>query len=371
MSERMIELRRAQMSQSPGKGNLHHTPLATGVVAGNHSQQQTPQQAAAAQSLSEDAQIQRFIHRLQRRDDSHPTSDSFSGPTVPTALSRRVLQRQGVGYLDDTVASAISASADRFLATILQQAIVCRDQRLNGAEMARNAARQRKRHIQHYNADRDDRKRRRGELEEAREKKQLKLIAAAETANKQHHSSSADATPKSPEEKKKKKKKKVDPVETAGATNGVTPSNETVDLDEDDDDESYDSIDEEEEYYQEKIGDVRVPLKGDDEEEDDTLLLRDLVRPLEAWDFHLTGKEALEDHDSDSDEEDLEGEDEEKVENSAPTESGDGGSEFGLDFDGMDGAKGEGTNGDDGGGGAGDVEAKKKAETPAAPKASS
>eukprot|EP00934_Nitzschia_sp_Nitz4_P002563 Nitzschia sp. Nitz4//scaffold17_size182527//13412//14443//NITZ4_001828-RA/size182527-processed-gene-0.2-mRNA-1//1//CDS//3329539262//2553//frame0 len=342
MSERMIELRRAKMSQSPGKGNLQNPHAST-----MNSQVQTPQQQASTQVLSEDAHLQRFIHRLQHRDDSFPLSDSQStGPTVPTALSRRALQRQGVGYLDDTVASAISASADRFLATILQQAVVCRDQRLKGAEMTRAAAKHRKRHIQEHQADTDDRKRRRDQLEQAREQSHLKAIAAADAMKK------SSGSAKKPDDKKKKKKKVE--IETPDKPGDSTKA--AIDLAEESD-ESYDSIDEEEEYYQEKLGDVRLP-KGEDDEEDDTLLLRDLVKPLEAWDFSLTGKEALEDEDSDSDDESHEREEEEKAEASGAADADDLGNDDDMD---MDAAKSD-TKSEDG-----DAESKKEAASPTKP----
>lgn len=363
MSEEMIQRQRTKLGLPPngsspsasmpsgggarslGKGNLMlRSPHMKG--SGEAPVPQTPQELAAAETLSEDAQIQRFIHRLQRRDDSHPMADASSGPTVPTALSRRMLQRQGVGYLDDTVASTISASADRFLATVLQQAKACRDQRLEGAEMAREAARHRKRHIQHYAEDADDRKRRRGELDDAREKVQLKIIATAEALKKGGGSKDSD-------DKKKKKKKKA-PTSSANAaedskeaTNGdKSVADDPKDLD-DDDEESYDSIDEEEDYYQEKLGDVpRAPLKGDEEEEDDTLRMKDLVRPLEAWDFHLTGKEALETLESESLDENGEVEDDEKGDRAASTTEENGNNE-GLSADGEEGSKNEHKTGDE------------------------
>lgn len=315
----MIELQRAKLgltpagtspsapihstAKSPGKGNLQ-IPQAQSIPV-----PQTPQEAAAAEVLAEDAQLQRFIHRMQRRDDSNPMADSSTGPTVPTALSRRMLNKQGVGYLDQTVGAVISASADRFLATVLQQAVACRDHRLKGAEMAKQAGRQRKRHIHLYEADMDDRKRRRQELEDSEERSHLKLIATAE-ALKKGGGSSKDSI-----DKKKKKKKK--PEEASTAVNGDNSGDKKTDP-EDGNDESYDSIDEEEDYYQSKLGDSQEPLDQDEEdEEDDTLLLKDLVRPLEAWDFHLTGKESLETYGSEGDDEEGLEDDDEKDENSS------------------------------------------------------
>jgi hypothetical protein len=339
MSERMIELQRAKLgiptAGTPPSAPIHNSSRASTPAQqspGAGTPQKTPQQLASAAVLSEDTQKKRFLHRLQRRNDSHPTAGSTSAPTVPTALSRRILHRQGVGYLDDTVAATISASADRFLATVFQQALACRDQRLKGAEMAREAARHRKRHMQHYEADMDDRKRRKEGREQAQEHKHLKAIAAAEALKKGGGSGKAS-------DDKKSKKKKKKPEDEEPMANGVKPTK----VDDDDfDDESYDSIDEEEEYYQERLGggEVKGRLKGDDEEDDDTLLLRDLVHPLEAWDVRLTGKEALVPTEPDSDVEDGVDDIDEQAENSASPHQEENGNEEGLSFD-FDGENGE------------------------------
>ena len=307
MSERMIELHRQKLGLPPAASAA------------------TPINNAATELQDEEHQMQRFLHRLQRRDDSHPavasavenpnmatSAAATGGPTVPTALARRMLQRQGVGYLDDTVAAITSASADRFLATVLQQAVACRDRRLEGAELAREAARQRKKHLQQYQADTDDRKRRKLERDAAHEKSLLTTIATAEALKKGGSSSAAAAAAaaaknEADDKKKKTKKKKVmitDKSEDgAAATNGkksggASPKDDGGGSDE----EMYDSVDEEEEYYQEQLGDAVTGITGDDEEDDDVLILRDLVRPLEAWKFHVTGKLGLEIRDNDADE---------------------------------------------------------------------
>jgi hypothetical protein len=295
----MIELQRARLLGAKG-GNNGGTPVATPTQNGSQSNRivmpgqspgtlpaaqahQTPQQSAAAAVRLEDMQMQRFFHRLQARDDARP--DASSGPTVPTALSRRILQKQGVGYLDDTVAAVVSASADRFLATVLHQAAACRDQRLKGAELAQEAARHRKRHMQHYEADSDDRQRRKEEKEKKREKGNLAAVEAAEVLTK---SGKTPAKEGEPTASKSKKKKKV--VVDDNGTNG----NKRKSHPEEDDDDSYDSVDEEEDYYRNYYGDDNVnDGKDDEDEDDDTLILRDIARPLEAWDFHLTGKEGM------------------------------------------------------------------------------
>jgi hypothetical protein len=312
----MIELQRARLLGAKGKnllgakGKNGGTPVSTPAQNGSQPNRiiipglspgalpvaqahQTPQQAAAAAVRLEDMQMQRFFHRLQARDDTRP--DASSGPTVPTALSRRILQKQGVGYLDDTVAAVVSASADRFLATVLHQAAACRDQRLKGAELAQEAARHRKRHMQHYEADSDDRQRRKEEKEKKRQKANLVAVEAAEVLTK---SGKTPAKEGDPTANKSKKKKKV--VVEDNLTNGRKPKPHP----EDDDDDSYDSVDEEEDYYRNYYGDDNGNDGKDDEEEDDeTLILRDIARPLEAWDFHLTGKEGMYHRPEDSEDE--------------------------------------------------------------------
>jgi hypothetical protein len=337
----MIELQRAKLlgqTPPPAQSPSVQSPSSTQSSRpgpqhqqANSIETQTPEEAALAQVLSEDTQMQRFIHRLQRRNDSHPIADSISGPTVPAALSRRMLHRQGVGYLDDTVAAAISASADRFLATVLQQGLACRDQRLKGSEMAKEAARHKKRHMQHYKADTDDRKRRKEEAEMNREKHHLKAIAKAESLKKGSKSSV---------DRKKKKAKKPEEA------NGVANSNSN----QDDDDESYDSIDEEEEYYQERndhLPDSRGIFNEEEDEEDDTLMLRDLVRPLEAWRFNLTGKEALEPYRAESEVESGGDEDEEKFDGASQQTDVNENDENVLFASMVDNGKTEGKQGDD------------------------
>lgn len=322
----MIELQRAKLGLPPA-GNtpsMNNSQSASGknnssTNNASSAKQPSPTEVAKASLLSEDAQMERFINRLQRRDRKmmsthhHHHSNSLpssSGPTVPSNLSRRMLQRQGVGYLDETVASVVSASADRFLATVLQQSIACRDQRLKGAAMTREAAKQRKRHMEDYEADNDDRKRRKDSIIKAREDIAKITIEAAEAIKRGGNTSSVKVTASSATTKKKKGSRKVVTTSAPSGPREVDPAMEALAREESE--EEYDSIDEEEEYYQENVVDVtreRISLKKtggnedeeddedeeeEDDEDDETLLLRDIVRPLEAWNFHLNGKEAIE-----------------------------------------------------------------------------
>ena len=309
----MIELHRARLLAA-GKGSKTGTAGASSGINSqlqNGSQQQslvpvqatpqTPQQHAVATMQNEDLQLKRFLQRLQHeRDDSQPGEASI-GPTVPTALSRRMLHRQGAGYYDGTVAAISSAAADRFLATILQQAVACRDQRLKGAELTRQAARKRKRHRRQYQESVDDRRRRKEEKAAYREQVNLAAIAAADalqhksTANKsgindtnKAEEGGATTSTISPPKAKKKKKTADAPV-----LNGY--KKRPSDLS--DDEASYDSIDEEEEYYEQYYNDDDVDDDNDssddgekDEDDDETMILRDIKRPLEAWDYHMNGK---------------------------------------------------------------------------------
>jgi hypothetical protein len=290
MSERMIELQRAKLGLPAmvQPGSTAPAPSSAAVAVARPSSvpivQPTPQQLAASALLTEDGQLKNFLQRLQTRDESNPKTTS--GPTVPTALSRRLLQKQGVGYLDETVAAITSAAADQFLATVLQQAIACRDRRLKGAEQMRDEARQRRKHRMEYKEDADERKRRKLAQADSRTKANLAAVAAAKDLNagsKASEAAAAAAAAEADVNKAKKTKKKKSETE-----NGAKKKEE-------DDESSEDSLDEEEEYYESFYNgeDEEVYEDDEDEELDTILLLRDLERPLEAWDFKLTGKLGL------------------------------------------------------------------------------
>merc|ERR1719464_1833970 len=108
----MIKLQRAKLGLppagvTPSMNSLKSTMSAKNSSAYNIStaKQSTPAEVATASLSSEDAQIERFINRLERRDRKirntnqhhhHHHTDSLllnNGPTVPTALPRRMLQR--------------------------------------------------------------------------------------------------------------------------------------------------------------------------------------------------------------------------------------------------------------------------------------
>lgn len=316
MSERMIELQRARLLAA-GKGSRAHGGAngSSGATTPPPTRQ-TPQQAAAAAMLSEDQQIDIFAQRLHQRDDSR--ADASMAPTVPTALSRRILHRQGVGYLDGTVGAVVSAAADRFLATVLQQALACRNERLKGAELSRGAARTRQRHWEQYEADVEYRRKRKAD-QQARDREVCAQAIKAAEGLKKFPPASKETEESSTPSKKKKKKSDDGGGGAAGANAaaaGANTSSSRLKLtDENDEEASVNSLDEEEAYHRDYFGEVVMTKKKkvDDEEDDDMMILRDLSRPLEAWGFHVTGKHGMQpvDRTVDSEAESDEEEDEE------------------------------------------------------------
>ena len=284
MSERMVELQRARLGLPPptSTGTAHavqSAPLRQASSAAAQSsalQRQSSLQVAAAATLqNEDEKLERFLRRLQQQRDG--------GPTVPTSLARRMLHRQGVGYLDETVAMLTAAAADRFLATVLQQAVVCRDRRVSGQVLSKEESEKRRKHVALYMQDSDYRKRRK--LERTSQKLQANAAAVAAAKELSHRASAADSKANAA---KKKNLKRSETVEEEA--NGTKTMEEAIGDDEFLDD---DSLDEEEHYYNEYYGELPEEDDEEDSEEDFTLLLRDLERPLEAWHFKLTGKVGL------------------------------------------------------------------------------
>jgi hypothetical protein len=329
----MIE-RHRQRLLAAGKGSRNLAATNGHSTTGpSQSTKQTPEEAAAAAVLTEDQLLERFVQQLHDRDDNRV--DSIGAPTVPTSLSRRILNRQGVGYIDGTVGAVVSAAADRFLATVLQQGLACRDERLKGAELIRGAEETRQAHREQYEADVEFRRKRKLEIEEKNKQICHNAIKAAETLKKfppppaNAAASSTATTASGDTASTKKKKKKVDNAATAGPPSKLKLK--------EDDESSVNSIDEEEAYHMEYFGDIAPVKKDKDDEDDDMLILRDLARPLEAWDFHVLGKEGLRAIDRADDSEDEESDDEkEEEEDGAPDSDED---EDDDDADEMDGKR--------------------------------
>lgn len=304
----MIELQRARLLAAKGSKSgaspstssqqiVQTTSSARTALSGRPTSAvrgTSAQQLAATSALSDDAEMSLFFEMLQNdRDDNR--ADSSSGPTVPTALSRRMLQRQGVGYLDSTVAVLASAMSDRFLATMIQQSIVCRDHRLKGSEFARETERYRKRHQRLYRESVNGRVQRKITKLQKREMSNLAIVQVAETV-KSKVALSKDASRDGDINSKSKKKKKT----TSFSEPSVPPSNailhSSIRENDSDDAASFDSIDEEEDYYVRCYSDANMIdscTEDEEDEEEEMIILRDFERSLEVWNFSVSGKKGV------------------------------------------------------------------------------
>jgi hypothetical protein len=114
-----------------------------------------------------------------------------------------------------------------------------------------------------------------------------------------------------------------------------------------------------------KLGDIQDRQKGDDEEGDDTLLLKDLVRPSRGGTFTLHTKgRAVDDQDEELTEDDGDAEDEEGMDNPA-SQTAENGNEDGMSMTGSESQKSDGKSGEDG-----DAEAKRKSSSSPQPNTS-
>lgn len=235
------------------KSNNSPVPPATNLTTTSHERR------TIIKLLAKDRKICRFLHKLKK-----------TKPTVPPSLTRRILHKQGVGYADPLVSTIVSSAADRFLATVLSQALVCRDLRFKGESMARKRRREIIRSQRRRMAERKCKEAKRQKLE-----KEVEEFAKGS--------------------KNKKENKKISSELGAALENGgIEAQFET------------DSVDEEEDYYEDVHGKIPESELGniqnyeedesdeddlEDEDDDrDILQFRDLVRPLEAWGFSLVGK---------------------------------------------------------------------------------
>jgi len=217
-------------------------------------------------------------------------------PTTPSNLSRRILHKSSVGYLDQSVPLLLSAMSDRFLATVLVQGMACRDRRLEGRKALRKERRRRERHRRKVLRERRGRERRYNEETAKRRLKAEGAVKEGERLKEQLGQSRKKGLPMLPPRETKgtmflggekegeaarqfrKQAKDVDDEEDY--YNSYYGGNDNEEGEGSDDDYVNDSEEEEEE-------------SDDDEEPDATqydLKLRDLIRPLGAWGFDLTGK---------------------------------------------------------------------------------
>ena len=181
-------------------------------------------------------------------------------PTTPHNLSRRILHKSSVGYLDESVPLLTSALSDRFMATVLIQAMVCRDRRIEGYKAT---LRQRKRRLRHRRRVLQERALRMGD-DNGKLMKKIKMKGGEDyekmvedvDAEEEYYDSYFG-------------KDEDNNGEEDGRGNKGGEGYNSEDDDEDDDDVSDDELIDESQY---------------------DLKLRDLVRPLSAWGFDLTGK---------------------------------------------------------------------------------
>ena len=236
-------------------------------------------------------------------------------PTTPSNLSRRILHRSGVGYIDESVPLLLSSMADRFIATVLVQGMACRERRIEGYDALLRDRRKRRRHRGRVLRERRERERRfQNEVKERRMRAE-------------------DAVAESDElERQMNQNKKGAVTSSTTATSGTgTPAvfrltDEDMEAAREYKSEARD-VDAEEDYYHAAVGlDDDASLADDDidgesDDEDDglravdydptlrDLKLRDIIRPLRAWGFDLTGKIGFSDSnfnvDNDDDEYDV------------------------------------------------------------------
>lgn len=258
---------------------------------------------------SEDMRMNRFLHLLSTSTTTaasnviHESNDKSqnsirSAPTVPIALTRRILHRQGVGYANDTTPSIVSGAADRFIATVLQHSLTCRDRRLKGEKLAKSE----------WKELRKTRKRMRVEQKQHKIKRKL-IEEGLERLSKVTGDNSSSGSGKN---KKSKTSSKENP------TNGKKSMKDEAhqELKNMEVEKALlsdsDSVDEEKQYYEQhhsetNLSNVDDTINEDDgeesydegesdedeEDEDDdegVLLLRDIIRPLSAWGMSITGK---------------------------------------------------------------------------------
>lgn len=254
----MIEIQRAKMGIA--------APTQNGGTSNSTSGGQSRGAGAAGSAIAQDERLRKFFTRLKD-----------TKPTVPPSLTRRILNKQGVGFADPLVSTIVSSAADQFIATVLSQALVCRDRRLKGEELARKE----KREVERVE------KRRRAE-ERSIESKKQKLEKELEEMVKKGSKSSQN--------KDKASRELIHLLETN--TFDKVGKKDCIDDEEDhykdqksamhsgkDDDSSGNQSYEEDEFDNDE--------SDEEDEEKDLLHLRDLVRPLRVWGFSLSGKMGL------------------------------------------------------------------------------
>eukprot|EP00594_Rhizosolenia_setigera_P008152 CAMPEP_0178973156 /NCGR_PEP_ID=MMETSP0789-20121207/21546_1 /TAXON_ID=3005 /ORGANISM="Rhizosolenia setigera, Strain CCMP 1694" /LENGTH=416 /DNA_ID=CAMNT_0020660951 /DNA_START=16 /DNA_END=1266 /DNA_ORIENTATION=- len=336
MAENMIDRRRQQLGMSSAPGRMNNF---NGGMGSYYSQAGNPttsssvmpsntQTAASARVpppysshtsssvnpldviTSQDQNLETFINLL--------SYNKSYNPTVPTALSRRILNRQGCGFQDPNVAAVVSIAADQFLATVLSQSIACRDMRIRGEDIRRKNRKeesiQRKKRRQWY--DLEEKKSNNKIL--ATEKKYLDDIKKADAIKSSKtggdntsigdKSGSAGAkagdskskTNRSNKKKTPTKKKNENDKNDEGDKNAEDQNDkkETVfKFDRSDICSIKEDLQDDALFYAKNNYDSDESFsasENEDEEEDDDqrdiLLLRDVADPLKAWKMNFHGK---------------------------------------------------------------------------------
>lgn len=253
----MIERQRAKMGL-PVNTTQSLAPTSS-AAGGSSASQQTAKSSSIPKIYAQDDRMCQFLNRLKT-----------TKPTVPPSLTRRILNKQGVGFSDPLVSTIISSAADRFLATILSQSLVCRDRRLKGEDLAKKALRESERRKKRRRAERDTFVGKRKKLE----KEVVDFATGAGVTSKK------DSRKVSPELAK---------VLTKGGLDTVVDENSLHD-----EENYYEKLEEggegltDPQTYEED--EVDYEESDDDDDDRDILQLRDLARPLEAWNMSLAGK---------------------------------------------------------------------------------
>jgi len=256
----MIEIQRAKMGIA--------APAQNGGTVTSNSTSGGTSRIMVGSSHTQDERLRNFLTRLKD-----------TKPTVPPSLTRRILNKQGVGFADPLVSTIVSSAADQFLATVLSQALVCRDRRLKGEELAKKEKRE---------LDRVE-KRRRAE-EKSIESKKRKLEADLEEMVKKGSKGSLKHDKVSSELMHLLETNTFDEVGKKNCIddeeNYYKSQEARSESGEDNSNKNIDSQNYEEDEFDED--------ESDDEDDDKDLLhLRDLVRPLGGWGFSLAGKMGL------------------------------------------------------------------------------
>lgn len=291
-------------------------PVNTVSNTTHHAHPITSTQEAAIQS--EDERMSRFLHLLSSTtttsssllprspsnknvNSNNSTQNSHhpnrTAPTVPLALTRRILQRQGVGYANETIPSIVSGAADRFIATVLQHSLICRDRRLKGQKLAKKEWKELRKSQKRIRAEEKAQRLKRKKIEEGLER--LAKGPGDNSSSGGGKSKKSKASAKESAANGKKQTKDEAQLELKNVKVEKVLLSDT------------DSVDEEKKYYEQHHGEStstftdeqnkdnggdvsydEADSEEDDESEDDdeVLLLRDIIRPLEAWGMNITGK---------------------------------------------------------------------------------